>query len=248
MYPAFYDLNAPSRSSINMMPESYQRVQYTDSSQEPKGAPMCGLLIGFIVIVLLIWFFARSGCGGQRVVPVFVNGMRSKVDGKEGGDDVHIKMDKTITSKMKKPGSTGKGLHNLTPCDASDPSKCQDVKKIDPLVHTQNEKHVREFLGKHKVSMIMVYAPWCPHCHTAMPEFAKAASQCDVPFALINAELMPPKLLQGDSALFNVQYFPFIMRRESNGSDFSDTLFKDQPTADKLKQHADKNALQYMFG
>ena len=185
----------------------------------------------------------------QRVVPVFVNGMRSKLDsGSEGGDDVHLKLDKTLAKKVKKPGSSGKGVHNLTPCDSSDPSKCQDVKKVDPSVHVQNEKHVREFLSKHPVSMIMVFAPWCPHCHTAMPEFAKAAEKCDVPFALINAELLPPKLLQGESALFNVQYFPFIMRREKSGHDFSDTLFKDQPSADKLAKHASKNALQYMFG
>ena len=112
------------------------------------------------------------------------------------------------------------------------------------LQKTRAVDYLDSKLKAHPTSMVMIYAPWCPHCHTAMPHFAAAAEQCDVPFALINAEMMPAHALQGDAALFQVQYFPFIVRRERNGSEFTDTLFKEAPSKDALTKAAKTNALQ----
>ena len=258
MYPSFYDMNAGSRSNFGMAPETVQRVQFTESGGDgQKGAPVCGLVVGIIILLIVFMLISRSGCAQKmtRVVPVFVNGMKAKLGGgdkdtasSDPDDDIHIKLDKTTAKKIKKPGHKGKGLHNLTPCSGHSKEKCQDTKKIDPSVHKETEKNVRDFLAKHPVCMVMVFAPWCPHCHTAMPEFAKAAEKSEVPFALINAEMMDPKLLQGESALFNVQYFPYILRRETKGGESSDTLFKDAPKGQHLVAHSTKSALQYMFG
>lgn len=72
------------------------------------------------------------------------------------------------------------------------------------------EQTARAFLASHPKCVVMIYAPWCPHCHSAMAGFSAAAASApsDVSFLMINAEALPVTAFQGDKALYNLQYFP----------------------------------------
>ncbi len=242
VYPEFYELGTPPQMSV--APSKLRTVNpYED---KPKGSQACGLLLGIIVVILILWLIGRTtSCSPHRVVPVFVNGMRAKLS---SADDAHLKPE--VSKKVCKPGSKDpKCLQNLTPCQAGD-KNCHpaDGNKVNPSVHKEHDESVKKFLKETPVSMIMIYAPWCPHCHTAMPKFAEASEKSGgVPYALINAEMVSPQLLHGENALFNVQYFPYILRREKKGTEFSDTLFKNAPTTENLVAHSKTDSLQFMF-
>lgn len=82
------------------------------------------------------------------------------------------------------------------------------------------EATARAFLAAHK-TVVMLYAPWCPHCHQAMSSFAKAAlsAPSGVKFLMINAEALPRTAFQGEGSLYDLQYFPtFAATTGPNGS------------------------------
>lgn len=71
------------------------------------------------------------------------------------------------------------------------------------------EKDVRAFLTQHQNARVMLFAPWCSHCHTAMPVFAEAAKAAgQQEFVMINAESLPRSAFQGEDKLCQLDYFP----------------------------------------
>lgn len=220
-------------------------------SQDSMGISPCGLIVGIAVLALVVWFLTTSNdCGARKVVPVVVSSMKSTAmnvikKGKDikntidnGSEDAHVKVDKTLLKKSK--------VVNLTKCSVGD-DKCSDMKNVDPKVRSANDDSVVKFIKDNPTSMIMIYANWCPHCHNAMPKFVEASANSKVPFALVNAELVSPKLIQGDESLFNVTHFPYILRRELNGNEITDSTFKGAPTVDEIKKHAELSALDQYF-
>lgn len=57
-------------------------------------------------------------------------------------------------------------------------------------------------------AVIMLYAPWCSHCHDTRPSFDRAASETNVPFYACNGDGADPNVLQQK---YKVQGFPHIM-------------------------------------
>ena len=50
--------------------------------------------------------------------------------------------------------------------------------KILPPLDVRSTKHLKDFERRIKqgdLTIILVWAPWCPHCHTMMPHFDAAA-------------------------------------------------------------------------
>ena len=78
--------------------------------------------------------------------------------------------------------------------------------------------------------MYLIFAPWCPHCHTTMPNFAEASKKTNIPFAIINAESVPSNILQD----FKLTHFPFIVKK-SNSTKY---VFEGQPKVEELVKHA----------
>lgn len=257
MFPGslgFWDLSS-GRPPINVHRVAVNEPVSVPYSMSPGegGFSMCSVVIGVVVVFLVLWLLTRTtGCARsvQRVVPTVVNGMRAMVSAKktsvatEKGNDHHIKADASLVKATGcKPGETN-CVHNLTPC--TDES-CKDFKSVPSDAKKKMDKNVTDFLSKHPRTMIMIYAPWCPHCHTAMPKFMEASKECDMPFALVNAELVSPTMLQGEGALFNVQFFPYILKRDKVGDDFSDSIFKDAPTKENLAKHAKMDRMDHFF-
>ena len=70
------------------------------------------------------------------------------------------------------------------------------------------EKAARSVVASHPKAVFLFYAPWCPHCHSAMAGFSEAAASASVPFYMVNAEALPRSAFVGPKALLALEYFP----------------------------------------
>ena len=114
-------------------------------------------------------------------------------------------LDKEVQGKMKESG-----VQNLTPCAQ------KDYKSVPTSEKAKNDESVKRFVDAHPDAILLIWAPWCPHCHKAMPAVAEAAGKVkeDVPTALVNAEMVSPSLISGTDgkSVAKVTHFPFLMR------------------------------------
>jgi len=68
--------------------------------------------------------------------------------------------------------------------------------KILPPIDVRSSKHLKEFEKRIKsgpLTIILVYADWCPHCHTMMPHFDAAAKSANrsIQAVKVNETMMP---------------------------------------------------------
>ena len=234
MRPTFFEIS--SSSPPNFEVESYQPPK--------KSSFACAILLA-IVILLVVSLICKSKSYTHG------NGVSGKNSYVLNSSDFYLKskVDNSLLKKTK--------VDNLTKCDDKD-SKCNDMKNVSPDHITMNEKNIMEFCNQNEDCILMIYAPWCPHCGPAMIEFMEASLESDKKFGLINAELLRgSKLLQGE--LVDLTHFPYICNK--NGGEV--VLLEEAPTKENIvklsrskgsalpeefpKQDMQKNNLDDMF-
>lgn len=71
---------------------------------------------------------------------------------------------------------------------------------------------LRKHIAAHPKLVVMIWAPWCGHCHAAMPKFLAATKELEahgIHSLLINAESIPRTAWgTGANAVFKIEYFP----------------------------------------
>ncbi len=202
-----------------------------------NGMSMCKILMYGIIILVIWWLVSKSSCTQMfRPVSHAVNGMKAAIAGNSITDH-HVKVDVATVKKSK--------VHNLTPCTNE---SCRDIKKIDAKTKISGDKAVDKFVKDHETCMLFIYAPWCPHCVTAMPKYYEASTKADVAFGIINAEMVSPELLHGEKSAFNVEFFPHIMRLEKQkDGTMNKSLFKEAANTEAIVKHSKKGALAQFF-
>lgn len=86
-------------------------------------------------------------------------------------------------------------------------------KKMDISYKQRVEAAARKWLKEHHNAVIMIFAPWCPHCHKMMGPFSDSAATTTFPFVMINAEALPRSAWSGKDAIFDCEYFPtFVVK------------------------------------
>lgn len=105
--------------------------------------------------------------------------------------------------------------------------------KILPPLDVRSSKQLQEFkkrIEKGPVTFIMVWAPWCPHCHTMMPHF-DAASKSPMRTAQsikVEDKMLPAvnEMLTGQinksAKPLNVEGFPSIIAVDKRGNVVTD--------------------------
>lgn len=219
-----------SRTPQYVDPSLFSRVEPTDFTNftllhQPessgkkmlKDTDMCNIVLGIAVCILIIYLVVHySGCGSSYNRSHAVSGKQASVI----QNDCHAKMDFANSNVI-----------NLTHCAEGDET-CKDFKKVSPDLVTKNTADIKTFATDNEDVLFMVYAPWCPHCHTTLPKFVEASKKVDkTKFALINAELCSRDLLQGDSnGIAQVTHFPYIFHKVSGNN----AVFKGNPTVENL--------------
>ena len=91
------------------------------------------------------------------------------------------------------------------------------TEKLTPAKITQQQKAdcqtaLLEYLQDKKKAIIMVFAPWCGHCHNMMPVFAAASTGLNA--IMVNGDCLPENVMAGTSQQLTIPavgHYPFLM-------------------------------------
>lgn len=153
-------------------------------------------------------------------IPAMVNSARRAMQTVLSSESTHpmfAPIPTAVNSARRAVSEAFSGCSNLHHVDAPGLAKTPDAwKKMTDKEKEQVLASLMKLLVKKPGSMLMIFAPWCPHCHNAMPAFKeKAKSNPDTTFVLCNAEALPQHAFgAGPKALFNIQYFPTFCKCE----------------------------------
>lgn len=204
-------------------PEDFQHFRVVNSNSLPekkieKDDNMCMfIIIGIIALIAFTMVGTTSQCERTiRKMPRFVSGYLSKI--RETKRQIMNK--NSVTSS--KNGSVMSDVDqyvdhvaakcdNLTFCKKGDPT-CEDFKNVTHQYKYKKTAEVRDYFNNHHNVVVLIFAPWCPHCHTALPKFMAASDEMkkhrDV--AIINAEMVDRELM-GE---LQVTHFPYIFAED----------------------------------
>lgn len=88
-------------------------------------------------------------------------------------------------------------------------------KSISDAERKSVDEALRSFLSM-GVGVMMVFAPWCPHCKTMMPQFLELTKDMkDV--LIVNAETVGKNTFASsqEGSIFSLQYFPTFLKNET---------------------------------
>lgn len=81
------------------------------------------------------------------------------------------------------------------------------------------EMALRAFLGENRRAIVMVFAPWCPHCHGLMRELGAVGNRATV---MVNGDCLSKETMGGTSDMLkgvSIQHYPFLLvQTTTNGT------------------------------
>lgn len=119
-----------------------------------------------------------------------------------------------------KLGAVARGVAKLVDCKKPGAEAWREMTDGDKR---ECEREAREWLAAHPIAVVMIFAPWCGHCHTAMPTFASTVGDAGVDALLINAEALPQTALSGDGCIFPCEFFPTFCAQKDGALVQADT-------------------------
>lgn len=137
------------------------------------------------------------------------------------------------TRKFRKSKSRKSGPRKTVRGKTARRHRVSTAGKILPPLDVRLNKHLKEFEKRIKqgdLSIILVWAPWCPHCHTMMPHFDAAAKSPSRSIQAIKVEdkMLPAvnQILTGSinksAKPLNVEGYPSIIVVDKNGNKVTD--------------------------
>lgn len=105
--------------------------------------------------------------------------------------------------------------------------------KIMPPLDVRSNKHLEDFkkrITKGPLTIVLVYADWCGHCHTMMPHFDAAAKSPtrSVQAVKVNEQMLPAvnqlvnKTINKSAKPLNVEGYPSIIMVNTKGEKVTD--------------------------
>jgi thiol-disulfide isomerase/thioredoxin len=164
-----------------------------------SGSTACAALCVAVVVVLVLHLVSsstRARGGGVGDHALLVSSRRAAL------------ADRHVPAEAKKELASALNVTNVTPCTSD---ACADYKSLSEESKEVSSKALRDFVATHSDCVLMVYAPWCPHCHTAMPHFVTASKRLSTPLGIVNAEMVTKETLSGPNAVCQVTHFPFVV-------------------------------------
>lgn len=199
-------------------PEDFQRFRF---AEKKKSSGSCGMILIIVVIIVVAML---SKCSPPHHMSEMVSGLKTKIESKIMPQLRHFgrsaKIAETVTTDDAYVKNPMNNVLNLTPCEAGD-ALCANFKQVDSTYKSKTTESAMKLLKQHPDSIVMCYAPWCPHCHNAVPEYCEASKGVKDKCLLINAEMVDQSVLK----MLNVTHFPFIAKRHGGKQE----VFKGPP-------------------
>lgn len=225
-------------------PEDFQHFKIIDSGQSCKqksskqsDSSMMYLIVAVIVAFVVVMTISSIPKCTEKIqqIPDMISTMATKVASvasKYSRNNTISSKQSTTTQKLDK---YVKFVHekckNLTECIEGD-GECHDFKNVAANFKKSTTEKVHEYLDTHPNMLILVYAPWCPHCHTALPEFMKVVDEVKdtVDVAILNAEMVERELL----GTMNITHFPYIAKCKDGMKSGTHEVYRGAPKSEEL--------------
>lgn len=201
------------QSAYNLEPLKY------DSYTMQKNTQMY-ILAGFAIVIVLVLYAPkiRSEIPGTQAATTatstaasIARGISARIAGNSGDSDTVKAVDKAESTG----GTLKEDIANAKTIEQSSSNK-DAYKSMSDDEKKKVEATTRKLIKKHDKLIVMLFAPWCPHCHDMMPVMAKTAkANPGVNFLFVNAETLPRSAFQGDDAIFNLEYFPSVCKKKN---------------------------------
>ena len=226
-------------------PTDHMHFRSTPDPMMRMCCTLCGLLAIFVILATSSRPTTRFHDYRNKMVPVFVSSMKTAFSTIQNKFSTPVKqisakiaeVDKTEKVDVFSKTANDDVLTNLTPCGKGE--TCME-EEIEDAEKKKNDEKVKEYLAQNPNHVMFIFAPWCGHCKTAMPEFCAARKETSTPLAIVNSNMVSRDLL---STEFNVTHFPFIIKKTEN----SNEVFKGKAIKENLVDFAKKSDLQMMF-
>lgn len=184
------------------------------SNYEPKKS-ICSIVICVLIFLIIYNTMSQPYIVYQKDIPSMVSSMAASLLGSDSKNEELPTADKTsISSKIEDLERKDLPLS----ADATNSKEDSDAtaKQTEDDKKSLSEKVKNVVKNTNKI-VIMFWAPWCPHCHSAMRQFVLASQMCPkTKFLMVNAEAVDKdKLFKGENSLVPLTHFPFICRMEN---------------------------------
>lgn len=115
-------------------------------------------------------------------------------------------------------------------------SDAEAWKSLDDEERSLVDQGTRDFLKSKSEAIVMIFAPWCSHCHANKARFAELSKAFPgTQFLCINAEsLLRTSFGSSAGAIFALQYFPTFLHMHKTGPDSSPVF--DEVQMDKIPE------------
>lgn len=187
-----------------------------------------------IVGVIVVFYFLMTTMARSKPSPspmYYRTGPAPRHHLQQFGSRVRSMLGRFVSAKASSNGNNDGTNNDDVFGDASDHyteiSPSQQVKliqaglrmteKLHPSKITQRQKAdcqaaLLEYLQEKGRAIIMVFAPWCGHCHNMMPVFASATTGLNA--IMVNGDCLPEEVMAGTSQQLKIPavgYYPFLM-------------------------------------
>lgn len=205
-----------------MFPQNYDipTLTFGDECGRKKPDPSYYFMIGVLALLVFVTMTQpmstyRRPMGTLESAKSALNNVATGVSAKIA-DVMASKSDPTIVASAVYPNAGGVAL-----LDAPSAAKNPDAYKS--LSADEKKKigvQLDQWLNQRPSAMVMLFAPWCPHCHDAMSTFSGAASKINAKNAImVNAETLPAEMIMGEQArLLPLEYYPTFAVKSKHSS------------------------------
>ena len=84
------------------------------------------------------------------------------------------------------------------------------MRKLQTSKNRPTRRKIVDYLQSHEKALMLVFAPWCGHCKTALPIFVQCSKDLSVNMCIINSNEVSNNFL---TKSLNVRIFPLSLRR-----------------------------------
>lgn len=169
---------------------------------------LCAVILGIVICYMVLNYQRTSH--GHASIPMTAARWATTV-----GQVVSARKtqrDQYLTEETNDALSTTKNVRLLT----LSPTGSKAYEELSAEEKQANDAKVMRFVNSQASVIVFIFAPWCPHCHQALPEFLAAGALTGSSMAIVNGEMCSRELLQGELA--NVTHFPYVCKRSQDGN------------------------------
>jgi len=197
------------------MHNSCDIVYELPTSKHDQKKNICNVVMCILVFLIFWNTMSQPHVIYREKIPEMVSSMAASLLGSDDSEEVDLPTadETSVSTKIEDLEKTDLPLSADAENSKDDPDATANQTEDDKKLLSEK---VDTILKKSKKIIVMFWAPWCPHCHSAMRPFVLASQMSpNTKFLMVNAEAVDKeKLFKGENPVVPLTHFPYICRME----------------------------------